>query len=176
MAHVNSGDRIRKIREALNLDQNEMSAKVGILQGSYSSVENGKTGISTKVRKALIEAGVNPDFIDHGREPILKTINAKDKTLPLVPDLAMAGELIGYQDNTNEPHPRFIVPGFKDCDLLVQISGDSMFPLLTAGDIVAIKRITDLQFIKWGSIYVIEHVDGPVVKILKEAFFAEKVN
>lgn len=91
-----------------------------------------------------------------------------EKTLPLIPELAKAGSLIGFQDYTNEPYPRFIVPGFQDCDMLIQVSGDSMFPLFTSGDIVAIKRITDMEFIKWGSTYIVEHVDGAIIKILKE--------
>lgn len=63
----NNKNILKTIRLKLDLNQSEMADKLGILQGSYSAVENGNNGISTKVRKALKEKlNVNPEYIETG--------------------------------------------------------------------------------------------------------------
>ncbi|MFV0536507.1 MAG: helix-turn-helix transcriptional regulator, partial [Dysgonomonas sp.] len=40
------------------------------------------------------------------------------------------------------------------------IRGDSMYPILKAGDIVCYKFITDLQNVRYGEIYILDIDDG----------------
>lgn len=63
--------RIKNIRKELGLNQTEMSKTLGLQQGSYSTLESGKSGLSFPVRKIYIDnLNVNPDYIDKGKEPI----------------------------------------------------------------------------------------------------------
>lgn len=59
---------------------------------------------------------------------------------------ASGGELLG----------NISVPNMPKCDGAVYVIGDSMYPLLKAGDIIAYKVVTDIQSINFGEIYIIQ--------------------
>lgn len=62
------GSRLKLIRKSLNLKQTEFSERLGLNQGSYSSIESGKTNVSQQVNRALLrEFCVNPEYIESGR-------------------------------------------------------------------------------------------------------------
>jgi len=48
------------------------------------------------------------------------------------------------------------IPNLPKCDGAIYITGDSMYPLLKSGDIVAYKRIKDIiNGILWGEMYIV---------------------
>lgn len=75
------GKNIRKIREAKELSQKEVSISVGMDQAQYSRIENGKTDPSfstiEKIAKAL---GVTLSELFNA-DDIFKEVNSKEKTL-----------------------------------------------------------------------------------------------
>lgn len=50
---------------------------------------------------------------------------------------------------------KIVVPNMPKCDGAVAITGDSMYPLLKSGDIVAFKLIHDINNIHYGDMYLI---------------------
>lgn len=76
---------------------------------------------------------------------------------------ADGGELLG----------KISVPDMPRCDGAVHVIGDSMYPLLKSGDIIAYKVVNDLQSINYGEIYILQlNNDGDlsiVVKYLKHS-------
>jgi phage repressor protein C with HTH and peptisase S24 domain len=69
----------------------------------------------------------------------------------------------------NSPIDTIRIPGLPKCDGAVFITGDSMYPLLKSGDIVAYKEINDLQTeIFWGEMYLIS------VEVAEEEFISVK--
>lgn len=48
------------------------------------------------------------------------------------------------------------IPHMPPCDAALYIQADTMYPILKSGDIVLYKRITDLESLYWGEMYVIE--------------------
>ncbi|WP_232220154.1 S24 family peptidase [Prevotella falsenii] len=66
------------------------------------------------------------------------------------------------------------IPNMPKCDGAIHIVGDSMYPLLKAGDIVFYKEVpVDLQYIFYGEMYLlsynIEGDDYVVVKYIKKS-------
>lgn len=59
---------------------------------------------------------------------------------------ADGGELLG----------KISVPDMPRCDGAVHVIGDSMYPLLKSGDIIAYKTVNDLQSINYGEIYILQ--------------------
>lgn len=47
---------------------------------------------------------------------------------------------------------KIIIPRMPDCDGAISVTGDSMYPLLKSGDIVAYKEVQDIQNIHFGDI------------------------
>ncbi len=100
---------------------------------------------------------------DNNEDPI--------RTLPLIPIDAMAGTLT--EDNEGVPLERcerYQVPEFIDggAQFLIRVSGDSMTPRYNNGDIVAVRRVEDVQFYQWGKIYVLDTNQGCIIKRVYE--------
>jgi phage repressor protein C with HTH and peptisase S24 domain len=51
---------------------------------------------------------------------------------------------------------------------LIRASGSSMTPKYNNGDLLACRPITDISFMQWGKVYVLDTDQGPIVKRLFE--------
>lgn len=71
---------------------------------------------------------------------------------------------------------KITIPNAPKCDGALYVRGDSMYPLLKSGDIVAYKEITpNLQNIFWGEMYVVDMcVDGDDYLVVKYVQRSEK--
>ena len=92
--------------------------------------------------------------------------------IPLIPLEAVAGFPAADNEATYlEDCERYTIPEFqeKGANFLIRVSGDSMMPLYNNGDIIACRKIHDILFFQWGSIYVLETSQGVIVKYVEEA-------
>ena len=91
--------------------------------------------------------------------------------LPLIPIDAVAG-FNGWDEAgvTVLDCTRYDIPDFEvaHADFLIRVSGSSMYPKYSSGDILACRRIDEITFIQWGKIYVIDSRQGAMVKRLFE--------
>lgn len=86
----------------------------------------------------------------------LKTDRAVDKqSIPLYDLVASAGvnEIFG-ESNLSVPLDYIRVPNLPKSDGALYVRGDSMYPLLKAGDIVIYKIVHDKSQIIWGEMYL----------------------
>lgn len=130
-----------------------MADKIGIKQGSYSDIERGRNNLSSSVILLLErEFNVNKNWVINEDGPIFKPspidkIVGKDYGSIQF----LKNKIIRYYDvdetgndmeifNPNAPYKEVLVPGFSDCDLAINIWGDSMLPTLTPGEIVLLKE------------------------------------
>ena len=98
--------------------------------------------------------------------------------LPLIPYTAAGGFLTHEIPGVKiEECEQYAIPDFaaRGADFLVRVSGDSMAPRYSNGDILAVKVITDASFIQWGSVHVIDTLQGLVVKRLLPAATPDRV-
>lgn len=69
-------DRVKKIRELLNMSQKEFSDGIGIKQGTLSDIERGKIGVSAKTKNRMSEKyGISSVWITTGEIPIISDIS-----------------------------------------------------------------------------------------------------
>ena len=88
--------------------------------------------------------------------------------IPLIPLEAMAGIARGEQTVLDYECERYVVPAFRGADFLITVSGDSMVPKYSNGDIVACRRVPmSGLFFQWNKPYVIDTTQGPLVKRIK---------
>ena len=59
------------------------------------------------------------------------------------------------------------VPGINRNCKIVKVSGDSMQPVISNGDYIAVQEVTDSSIIYWGQIYVVLLDDYRMVKYLR---------
>jgi phage repressor protein C with HTH and peptisase S24 domain len=106
----------------------------------------------------------NIDTIQENRE--------KNFSVPLIPFDAVAG--FNGEDNPGvryEDCERYVVPEFEKSgvEFVIRVSGSSMYPKYSNGDILACRKINNILFFQWGKIYVIDSSSqGILVKRIYE--------
>ncbi len=118
----------------------------------------------------------NPEWLLTGKESMLKNSTAKnileepsDEYIPLIPIEAMAGKGNGsFQISKSDIIDGYLIPEFtqKGVEYIIRVSGSSMYPKYSSGDLLGCKTVNDQSFIQWGKVYVLDTDQGPMVKRL----------
>ena len=160
------GARVKEMRKALGMKQDELSSILGIGKSALSMIETGRAALSERNKNILIqELNLNPQWIESGEGEIFNSpletfvpfIRRTDRTLPMqsVPLYNIEG--------TAGLVPLFTgqTPNLPKCDGAIYIVGDSMYPLLKSGDIVLYKKMNSIDDIFWGDMYLLSiDIDG----------------
>jgi len=71
-------------------------------------------------------------------------------------DLDVTATITGsYLDLGEKPEYYVDLKPFNDCDAYVRVYGDSMYPKYQSGDIIAIKKINNLGYMRWGHVHLV---------------------
>ena len=98
--------------------------------------------------------------------------HSSSEGIPLIPLDAVAGFPAESGGGVRlEDCERYVIPEFenKGANFLIRVSGDSMVPLYYSGDLLACRKITDIRFFQWGTVYVLETSQGVLVKRVQES-------
>lgn len=98
-----------------------------------------------------------------------ETTDLSKAGIPLIPVDAVAGfNGIDSPSIHIDDCQRYLVPEFKqlNAEFMIRVSGSSMYPKYSSGDILACRKLTSYNFIQWGKIYVIDSEQGAMVKRL----------
>lgn len=153
---------IANMRKSLSQD------KVSIIAQNYPELNitwlmTGQGGMLNKGEKTGDDEPVESERKESG---ILHTA-----TLPLVPITAIGG-YNGWDEAgvTLSECPQYSVPDFiaVKAEFLIRVSGSSMYPKYSSGDILACRKVQEIRFIQWGKVYVIDGSQGMMVKRLFE--------
>lgn len=176
--------RILQFIDTLGISKREFYTQIGVSRGTLES----KTGITEDIITKFITAypTVSIEWLMTGYGEIYKTTkdfattqtnknnrqtlqrtNDSQKGIPLIPIEAIAG--IPSMDDSGiffSDCNKYIIPEFesKGVDYMIRVSGSSMYPKYSNGDILACKFIKDVLFLQWGKIYVIDSSQGALVK------------
>lgn len=103
--------------------------------------------------------------------PAVKHSADPHEGIPLIPIEVVAGwngvdtQGVSVIDCEQYHIPDFMAAG---AEYLIRVSGSSMYPKYSSGDILACKKIHEITFFQWGKIYVIDSAQGAMVKRLFE--------
>lgn len=165
--------KIKEIRTAKNLTQNEMVVKTGIPKRSYVDYENEIQDISLeRLRKiaSVLDVSVaellGEEFHQKNvlAEPVHSYRKTKDAVVyeQMVPvfNLEAAMGLVPLTNGAGIDEEKIIdyisIPTMPSCDGAIYASGDSMYPLLKSGDMIAYKTIAvDRNNIFFGEMYLL---------------------
>jgi len=125
------------------------------------------TGLGTTEHSIWGDAPVASDFSSSEKLYSHRTDNPKSG-IPMYNVTATAGVVGVYEDTFNE-EPMFYldVPGARDCDFGVRISGDSMYPRFRNGDWIGCKEVKNREYILYGEVYYIITSDYKTVKYIQ---------
>ena len=170
------GARVKEMRKALGMKQDELSSILGIGKSALSMIETGRAALSERNKNILIqELNLNPQWIESGEGEIFNSpletfvpfIRRTDRTLPMqsVPLYNIEGTAglvpLFTGQNPVRPVDYIHIPNLPKCDGAIYIVGDSMYPLLKSGDIVLYKKMNSIDDIFWGDMYLLSiDIDG----------------
>ena len=172
--------RILQFADTLGVSKRKFYDQIGVSRGTLES----KTGITEDVMAKFIAnfPEVNIDWLVTGNGEIYRHSGGEFApqyhTLPLIPFEALAGfptaDNIGvaFADCEQYVVPEFIARG---ADCLVRVSGSSMYPKYSNGDLLACQIVHDILFFQWGKIYVIDSSQGVLVKRIFQSDIADHI-
>ena len=149
------GEEVKKIIEGDGIPLNEVAERLEISPqnlNNWLSVKDMKVGILNKIAKAINKNIYY--FIDSQSDEFRKS-SAPSKDIIRYYDVdASAGPVEMFDYGNESVFKELIVPGFEDCDIALNVWGDSMEPALNSGEIVLCKEWKE-NFIEYGYIYLI---------------------
>lgn len=176
--------RIKEYADFKGITNQKFEKEVGFSNGAFSTqLKNNKTIGVDKLENILTKyPDINPEWLLTGQGEMLKqsegvsqqvVLKQSTKGVPMLPFDAFAGigdsTIEGVNFDTIEE--RYIVPLFDGIkvDFMLPVRGSSMYPKYSSGDVVACRLITELLFVQWNKVYVIDSLtQGVIMKRLLE--------
>lgn len=137
-------------------NQNEFSALLDVSRTTISSAMNGspKHLTDSLVSKAVRVAN-----------ELDKRIQSPEHTVPIFPFSIRGGaSLNDISEGMAEMEMERITSPVRGAELATEVVGDSMAPGFPAGARVLLKEVPADTFIAWGEVYVIDTVNGQMLK------------
>lgn len=154
--------RIKELLKLSGLKQKEAAEKIGVSSQTFNNWMHRSVFPDIKALKrlaALLNTSIENlklsneqfDTFDKKNNPI---IHHKNYT-PIYTDIATQNSLdFWLNENTVTPTDYAYIPGLKS-DFILPFYGTGIEPILTNGDWIALRRITDYNFFNYGEIHLI---------------------
>ena len=162
---------IKRYLKVNGLTMQDMADRLGVSQQAVSGAIRRGIGVNTAKRWSDV-FGFNVEFLTTGSGNLLAGIDTtkpqqtqETDTVPLLPIFAQAGSLTGWSEGIEEAKCERVISPVKDIDMAVHIYGESMYPDIPNGSVVYVRRVSG-RIIDWGRAYILDTVDGPVLKYL----------
>ena len=149
---------IGDIKHRYSLTQAQIAERLGVSRPYISEVINGRAPFSAQLREKIDEVFPLDKMLDSVEEN-------EPNTVPLLPIFAQAGSLTGWSEGVEEAKCERVISPVKDIDMAVHIYGESMSPDIPNGAVCYVRRVTG-RIIDFGRAYILDTVDGPVLKYL----------
>lgn len=157
---------LKAFRKTEKLSVIAFAEKYGLNKDNVYKWEKGTRPTQFEDLKKLESILITNDFVGNDSK--------SDNRIHLIPyyDVAVsAGVLLDNFQSKIKPDAEICVPGLNDCDIALNVWGDSMYPKYCSGEIVVCKNVNldkEMSYVRFGEAYVIQCDDGPVLKYLKK--------
>jgi len=152
-------------------NQAELVKMLDLSKGYVSQILTGKREPSRGVVESLCELfpGLNKDWILTGAGDMSASAPEASADhghlVPLLPVFAQAGSLTGWSEGVEEAKCEKVISPVRDVDMAVHVYGESMYPDIPNGSVVYVRRVSG-RIIDFGHAYILDTVDGPVLKYI----------
>lgn len=178
--HEEIAKEIKGFLEENGITLTEAASRLGCSQQAVSNQLSGRKIGENVARKWADEFGFSLVYLMTGdgslfperdifgvmpRKNVAPVVPTNPHTVPLLPIFAQAGSLTGWSEGIEEAKCERVISPVKDIDLAVHIYGESMYPDIPNGSVVYVRKVSG-RIIDWGRAYILDTVDGPVLKYL----------
>lgn len=161
-----NGKELKEKLQAAGINLAELSRKMGYKTDQNLHSVLGAKEMSSGVIERMAAATGKPISWFYGKDEESAPLSqVEPDTVPLLPIFAQAGHLTGWSEGVEEAKCERVISPVKDIDMAVHVYGESMYPDIPNGSVVYVRRVSG-RIIDWGRAYILDTVDGPVLKYL----------
>lgn len=159
---------LRRFRKDKGLSQKDLASILGIGQSFISQIETGKDSMPEEYYNLLTEKyGELGEYLSCKQEEPSDQIPSAH-LVPLLPLYAQGGPLNDFVASIRATDCEKVISPIAGADFAITITGDSMAPEYPSGSRILIKRIDEKAFIEWGRVYVLDTMNGTIVKEVRK--------
>ena len=131
-------------------------------------------GISREHLTRMLMSDIDELYVEKIRGLGIKIENViksdEVKPVPYYDIDAHAGNVEIFAEDRPEYVKQYIsVPAFSDCDMFLNVSGNSMYPKYCSGELVALKKITDFEVVPFNEAYLIVTKEHRLLKYIRKS-------
>jgi repressor LexA len=174
---TNIKERILHYTDFKGLAKEKFFENLGVTYGNFKG-EAKKKALSSDVLAKIVSMypDISTEWLLTGKGEMIKGAaventhqSQSENIIPLIPIEAMAGKGNGsVQILKKDIIDGYVIPEFtqRGVEYIIRVSGSSMYPKYSSGDLLGCRTVTDTSFFQWGKIYVLDTDQGPMVKRL----------
>lgn len=162
--------RIKSVIDYLSISDREFANRIGIPQTTISNIFNRDSDVKFSVIEAIINqfGFISLNWLLTGKGDMLKKDNEELVKLSIEESVTKSIGVPYYENiegtcgivsqfNDYKEMPTFYInyQHFNDCNAYIPVVGDSMYPQYCSGEIIAVKRIFNMEIIQWGEAYFV---------------------
>ena len=171
---------LKAFRKENKLSQSELCFIWGIAQPYVSALENGTRPVNKEKIKVLIDNYGEEKVSKHLSKDIIikESKGAKEEIgamVPMIPLTAHGGSINDAIKQVSKISTEFIISPIPEAEIAIVVSGESMAPEFPAGARVLIREIDQTAFIEWGETFVLDTVNGVVLRQLMPGSDGDKL-
>lgn len=165
-----SGIRLKRFLQEEGITQKQVGSALGISCQYINAVVKGRKGIGKAkavelqkmfgVSAGWLLTGDGEMYAQEKEQQVNVPVQSKTAGKPYYNVDFRLGFDVLLNDQTQNPDYLIDFPPYNDCDCWCNAYGNSMYPTIASGDIVALKRITDISYLINGEIYAIVTSNG----------------
>ncbi len=172
---------LKRFRSANNITQSELAKYLGVGQSFISQIEKGDRPLPVEyIGKILANKGWgNAGWLLTGEGEMLKTASpsysvSANRGVPYYDVDFIGGFDVVLNDQSRNPDYYIDFPAYNKADAWANITGHSMEPLISHGDMIALKKIEDWpNYILYGEVYGIVTNEYRTVKKVRKSVKGE---
>lgn len=142
-------------------NRKEFSELTGIHYTNLSAAFNGNEKYLTEKMISRIEKVILEGKQEQEQSPAFR--------VPLIPVEAHAGSLAEFADAVSDYDCEMVVSPVRGASFAIQVTGDSMAPAYPSGAKIICQRINETAFIEWGRVYLLDTVNGAILKQVRKS-------
>lgn len=162
---------LKRLKKKLKLNNEQMGKVIDKNGDTFRKALNRQSFSKLEIEKLSEEfkIGQNSDITkgpieDYGNSP---AINSNKNGVPYYDVDFYGGFDFAFNDQTIQPAFMIDYAPYNDCDAWINVSGKSMSPFISHGDIAALKKLNTWQeFIPFGEIYAVLTEEHKTIKIV----------
>ena len=157
-------DRIKSYIAHKEISQREFERRIKKSNGYVNNIVNTiSADVINDISKEFDDLNINWLITGEGEmlkenvgETSLEIVYDNPRGVPYFENIEATGSILSlYNDYPEVPTFYINYPHFDDCTAYVPVVGDSMFPMYSSGEIIAVKKVDNTDILLWGEAYLV---------------------